>query len=59
MSFNICATCRHTGLCTFPRSGVITECDEFEDTDRVQSHDWNLQDLLKLWNESEEHSKTE
>ena len=54
MSFDRCRGCKHVGFCTFPRSGVITECDEFEDMDQVPAHDWNLRALLKLWVRNEE-----
>lgn len=59
MSFDVCRACRYVGYCTFPRNGrVVTECDEFEDADRAQStHDWQLQDLLKLWPQHEERSE--
>ncbi len=51
MSLDICRTCRYVGYCTFPRSRAITECDEFEDMSRAPVHDWNLQELLRLWSE--------
>ncbi len=54
MSLDTCKTCKHVGFCTFPRNRVITECDEFLDMDTAPAHDWDLQELLKLWTTSEE-----
>ena len=53
MSLDRCRTCKHVGLCTFPRNRVITECDEYEEMDQAPAFDWDLQDLLKLWEPGE------
>jgi hypothetical protein len=49
MSSDRCQSCRNVGFCTFPRSRVITECDEFEEMDVAPAFDWDLQELLRLW----------
>ncbi len=54
MSLDRCHMCRNVGFCTFPRSRVITECDEFEEMDVAPAFDWDLRELLKLWATDEE-----
>jgi hypothetical protein len=53
MSIDRCRSCRYVGYCTFPKSRVITECDEFEDMSTAQTHEWDLQSLMKLWTDDE------
>jgi hypothetical protein len=59
MSFDRCRTCKHVGLCTFPKSCVITDCDEFEDMDSAPAHDWDFAQLLKLWTRPEDQVRAE
>ena len=33
MSSAMCNACKHDSFCTYPRTQVITECDEFEFVD--------------------------
>ncbi|MHB9038144.1 MAG: hypothetical protein ACYC64_15915 [Armatimonadota bacterium] len=49
MSCDVCRACKNVGYCTFPRSGVVTECDEFGDVDEAPAFDWDLQEMLKCW----------
>ena len=57
MSIDCCRTCRYVGYCTFPKSRVITECDEFEDMSTAQAREWDLQTLMKLWTTDESVSE--
>lgn len=54
MSIGRCRTCKNVGYCTFPKSRVITECDEFEDMDTAPAYEWDLQKAMKLWKTEEE-----
>lgn len=49
MSFVICKQCKYQVYCTFPTSGKISECDEYEDVDVAEPIDFNLQDFMELW----------
>ena len=59
MGYDKCRTCTHTGLCTFPKSRVVTECDEYADMDQAPARDWDLQQLLKLWSGKDGPPRTE
>jgi len=54
MSLDRCRDCKNVCFCTFPRNKVITECDEFEDMGTAPAFDWDLQEMLKLYDPPQE-----
>lgn len=56
MSFTVCKNCKHQVYCTFPSTGRVRECDEYEEVDTALAFDWDMKALLKLWPQNSEES---
>jgi len=45
----LCRTCRHVVYCTYRPDGGARWCDEYEDFGTAREHEWDLQQLLRLY----------
>ncbi len=58
MSCDRCSTCKYVGYCDTSKT-IATECREYESLDSAPAFEWDLKDLMKLWNTAEQGVPTE